>query len=143
MLYAFVLLVGLAVGALVVAGLVHRPAARRWAETERGLRAEAETRNAELNALTRDAAGSSAQRQALEKELAELKAERERERGPPRRGDRRTRTTTTAGVQESGQRNTRRKEPAVQAEQPRIARIAAESFPRADRGFPQACRRGV
>ena len=80
MLYAFVLLVGLAVGALVVAGLVHRPAARRWAETERGLRAEAETRNAELNALTRDAAGSSAQRQALEKELAELKAERERER---------------------------------------------------------------
>ena len=57
MLYAFVLLVGLAVGALVVAGLVHRPAARRWAET-----------------------GSSAQRQALEKELAELKAERERER---------------------------------------------------------------
>ena len=80
MLYAFVLLVGLAVGALVVAGLVHRPAARRWAETERGLRAEAETRNAELNALTRDAAGSSAQRQALEKELAELKAEREHER---------------------------------------------------------------
>ena len=80
MLYAFVLLVGLAVGALVVAGLVHRPAARRWAETERGLRAEAETRNAKLNALTRDAAGSSAQRQALEKELAELKAEHERER---------------------------------------------------------------
>ena len=72
MLYAFVLLVGLAVGALVVAGLVHRPAARRWAETERGLRAEAETR-------------SSAQRQALEKELAELKAERERERA--RRAD--------------------------------------------------------
>ena len=33
-----------------------------------------------MNALTRDAAGSSAQRQALEKELAELKAERERER---------------------------------------------------------------
>ena len=57
MLYAFVLLVGLAVGALVVAGLVHRPAARRWAETERGLRAEAETRSAELIALTRDAAG--------------------------------------------------------------------------------------
>ena len=80
MLYAFVLLVGLAVGALVVAGLVHRPAARRWAETERGLRAEAETRNAELIALTRDAAESSAQRQALEKELAELKAEREHER---------------------------------------------------------------
>ena len=80
MLYAFVLLVGLAVGALVVAGLVHRPAARRWAETERGLRAEAETRNAELIALNRDAAESSAQRQALEKELAELKAERERER---------------------------------------------------------------
>ena len=85
MLYAFVLLVGLAVGALVVAGLVHRPAARRWAETERGLRAEAETRNAELNALTRDAAGSSAQRQALEKELAELKAEHEREPAAPRR----------------------------------------------------------
>ena len=80
MLYAFVLLVGLAVGALVVAGLVHRPAARRWAETERGLRAEAETRSAELIALTRDAAESSAQRQALEKELAELKAEREHER---------------------------------------------------------------
>lgn len=80
MLYAFVLLVGLAVGALVVAGLVHRPAARRWAETERGLRAEAETRSAELIALNRDAAESSAQRQALEKELAELKAERERER---------------------------------------------------------------
>ena len=80
MLYAFVLLVGLAVGALVVAGLVHRPAARRWAETERGLRAEAETRNAELIALNRDAAESSAQRQALEKELAELTAERERER---------------------------------------------------------------
>ncbi len=79
MLYAFVLLVGLAVGALVVAGLVHRPAAR-WAETERGLRAEAETRSAELIALTRDAAESSAQRQALEKELAELKAEREHER---------------------------------------------------------------
>ena len=77
MLYAFVLLVGLAVGALVVAGLVPRPAARRWAETER---AEAETRNAELIALTRDAAESSAQRQALEKELAELKAEREHER---------------------------------------------------------------
>ena len=73
MLYAFVLLVGLAVGALVVAGLVHRPAARRWAETERGLRAEAETRSAELIALTRDAAESSAQRQ-------ELKAEREHER---------------------------------------------------------------
>ena len=85
MLYAFVLLVGLAVGALVVAGLVHRPAARRWAETERGLRAEAETRSAELIALTRDAAESSAQRQALEKELAELKAERERERA--RRAD--------------------------------------------------------
>ena len=33
-----------------------------------------------MNALTRDAAGSSAQRQALEKELAELKAEHERER---------------------------------------------------------------
>ena len=80
MLYAFVLLVGLAVGALVVAGLVHRPAARRRAETERGLRAEAETRNAELIALNRDAAESSAQRQALEKELAELKAEREHER---------------------------------------------------------------
>ena len=80
MLYAFVLLVGLAVGALVVAGLVHRPAARRWAETERGLRAEAETRSADLIALTRDAAESSAQRQALEKELAELKAEREHER---------------------------------------------------------------
>ena len=85
MLYAFVLLVGLAVGALVVAGLVHRPAARRWAETERGLRAEAETRSAELIALNRDAAESSAQRQALEKELAELKAERERERA--RRAD--------------------------------------------------------
>ena len=75
MLYAFVLLVGLAVGALVVAGLVHRPAARRWAET----------RSAELIALNRDAAESSAQRQALEKELAELKAERERERA--RRAD--------------------------------------------------------
>ena len=85
MLYAVVLLVGLAVGALVVAGLVHRPAARRWAETERGLRAEAETRSAELIALNRDAAESSAQRQALEKELAELKAERERERA--RRAD--------------------------------------------------------
>ena len=85
MLYAFVLLVGLAVGALVVAGLVPRPAARRWAETERGLRAEAETRSAELIALNRDAAESSAQRQALEKELAELKAERERERA--RRAD--------------------------------------------------------
>lgn len=85
MLYAFVLLVGLAVGALVVAGLVHRPAARRWAETERGLRTEAETRSAELIALNRDAAESSAQRQALEKELAELKAERERERA--RRAD--------------------------------------------------------
>ena len=85
MLYAFVLLVGLAVGALVVAGLVHRPAARRWAETERGLRAEAETRSAELIALNRDAAESSAQRQALEKELAELKAEREGERA--RRAD--------------------------------------------------------
>ena len=85
MLYVFVLLVGLAVGALVVAGLVHRPAARRWAETERGLRAEAETRSAELIALNRDAAESSAQRQALEKELAELKAERERERA--RRAD--------------------------------------------------------
>ena len=46
----------------------------------RGLRAEAETRSAELIALTRDAAESSAQRQALEKELAELKAEREHER---------------------------------------------------------------
>ncbi|MFR1361453.1 DNA recombination protein RmuC [Alistipes ihumii] len=78
-------MVGLAVGALVVAGLVHRPAARRWAETERGLRAEAETRSAELIALNRDAAESSAQRQALEKELAELKAERERERA--RRAD--------------------------------------------------------
>ena len=85
MLYVFVLLVGLAVGALVAAGLVPRPAARRWAETERGLRAEAETRSAELIALNRDAAESSAQRQALEKELAELKAERERERA--RRAD--------------------------------------------------------
>ena len=65
--------------------MVHRPAARRWAETERGLRAEAETRSAELIALNRDAAESSAQRQALEKELAELKAERERERA--RRAD--------------------------------------------------------
>ena len=78
----FVLLVGLAVGALVVAGLASPPGRPPLgARPSAGVRAEAETRNAELNrADPRRGRAVPRSVQALEKELAELKAERERER---------------------------------------------------------------
>lgn len=143
MLYAFVLLVGLAVGALVVAGLVHRPAARRWAETERGLRAEAETRSAELIALNRDAAESSAQRQALEKELAELKAERERERA--RRADEIAALEQQQRLAFKNLANEILDEKSRQFKQSNRESLESllNPFREQIEGFPQACRRGV